>query len=147
MLDRITLLGMIQILMTPPRTHVLLLSDQCQNKPKHHLQHLKQHPQQQTLQPTVPADTKGPPTPVHYLDLSLERIQREQSFDADIQKILTQMHEPLMHNFLLYNNLLYRLIDQKKSGTRKKLPYIPGSMIQMVLGAFHDHPLSGHFGV
>ncbi|CAF1523812.1 unnamed protein product [Adineta ricciae] len=102
---------------------------------------------QPILQPTVTVESKDPPTPVNYLDLSLERIQREQSFDANIQKILAQMHEPQMHNFVLCNNLLHRLIDQKKSGTRKKLPYIPTTMIRMVLEAFHDHPLSGHFGV
>jgi hypothetical protein len=102
----------------------------------------------QTSTPPIIADKeKYPSTLPRPLDLSFEKIQLEQTADSDIQNILARIHEPQMHSFILYDNLLYRLVVQKNNGTKRKILYLPATMVNMVLEAFHDHPLSGHFGI
>jgi hypothetical protein len=93
----------------------------------------------------------APPSPListSMLDFALEKIAAEQSKDPDIQILISRIHaQEKMDNFVVYNKILFRLIDKKKFGTKSKVPYLPTSMVNSVLEAFHDHPMSGHFGV
>ena len=100
-----------------------------------------------TISPTAIDKSKCPSPMTSHFDLSLEKIQSEQTSDADIQNILAHIDDRQIQNFLMYDNLLYRVVDQSKSGTRRKVPYLPATMVNTVLKVFHDHPLSGHFGV
>ncbi|CAF2908943.1 unnamed protein product [Rotaria sp. Silwood2] len=102
--------------------------------------------------PTVTEDHPITSTPLlkstSILDLTLEKIKVEQDNDTDIQLIISRIHaQKKMNNYVLYNSVLFRLITKKNDGTKSKVPYLPVSMLNTLLEAFHDHPLSGHFGV
>jgi hypothetical protein len=83
---------------------------------------------------------------VHTFDLA--KIKEEQDRDVNIQRIISQIQIPKnIQNFIIHNDILFRLIDNRNRKTKHKIPYLPRSMITKVLEAFHDHPMSGHFGV
>ncbi|CAF4637389.1 unnamed protein product, partial [Rotaria sp. Silwood2] len=89
---------------------------------------------------------QNPTTPM--INFTLENIKTEQGKDIDIQLIIADIHaQKKKDNFILYNKILFRLAAKRKHGTKNKVPYVPSSMIHAVLKAFHDHPMSGHFGV
>jgi hypothetical protein len=82
------------------------------------------------------------------LDLTLEKIKLEQDNDKDIQLIISNIHgKSRVDDFVLHNNLIYRLIIKRTHGTTSKVPYLPALMVNTALIAFHDYPVSGHFGV
>ncbi|CAF4243720.1 unnamed protein product, partial [Didymodactylos carnosus] len=92
---------------------------------------------------TPPLSTSTP-----IVDFSLEKIKTEQDNDTDIQLIISHiLAQKKMDNFVLYNNILFRLVAKRKHATKSKVPYLPVSMLNTALEAFHDHPMSGHFGV
>ncbi len=112
----------------------------------------KQTPPSTLSPPTVPQDNPITSPPLHasipIIDFTLEKIKTEQDNDTDIQLIISRIQDKKkMDNFVLYNNILFRLIVKRKNGTKSKVTYLPASMINTVLTAFHDHPMSGHFGV
>ncbi|CAF1194035.1 unnamed protein product [Didymodactylos carnosus] len=84
-----------------------------------------------SLPPTVteqsPITTPPLSTSTPIADFSLEKIKTEQDNDTDIQLIISHIHaQKEMDNFV---------------------PYLPASMLNIALKAFHDHPMSGHFEV
>ena len=84
-------------------------------------------------------------TPV---DFTLEKIKVEQDNDVDIQRVISGIQtRKTPDNFTLCNDILFRFIVKGKHSTKSKVPYLPASMINLVLEAFHDRPMSGHFGV
>lgn len=102
--------------------------------------------------PTVTQDTSiiAPPlhTSIPIIDLTLEKLKMAQDNDTDIQLIISRIQaKQKMDKFVLYNNILFRLIVKRKNGIKSKVTYLPASMVNTVLTAFHDHPMSGHFGV
>ena len=81
--------------------------------------------------------------------LDIERIKTEQANDPNIQeKIKEVMKNPIKNTYEFQDGLLYKLlILQEKCSTKKKLLYLPSSMINDLLQVYHSDPLSGHFGV
>ena len=89
------------------------------------------------VQPTTPMD-----------ELKLKQIKEEQSNDEHIQLIISQLHSKKRNdNFVMHNGLLYRLVEKRTVGIKSRVLYLPKSMINDVLKMYHDHPMSGHFGV
>ena len=81
-------------------------------------------------------------------DFSLEKVQIAQRKDPHIRAIMSRIQaQESMNDFVAYDNTLFRLITKRKHASKSKVPYLPESMLTMVLEAFHDHPMSGHFGV
>lgn len=81
-------------------------------------------------------------------DLTLEKIKTEQNNDKNIQQIISNIRtQKQTGNFEFHQDLLYRLITKTNHGTKSKRIYLPSCMINDVLKAFHDHPISGHFGM
>jgi hypothetical protein len=82
------------------------------------------------------------------IDFSTERIRKAQMDDIDIQTRIGKIHsKPEKYlNDVVDQQLLYKLVT-RNGDTKIKLPWIPTSMIPDILLAYHDHPLSGHFGV
>ena len=102
--------------------------------------------------PTVIEDNPITSPPLHtttpIVDFTLEKIKMEQDKDTDIQLIISRIQaKQKMDNFVLYNSILFRLMVKRNNDTKSKVTYLPASMINTVLTAFHDHPISGHFGV
>ena len=82
------------------------------------------------------------------VDLTLEKIKLEQDTDANVQHILENISKDQTNQtFVMANGILFRLITKRNSRIKSKVPYLPTSMISDVLKAFHDHPISGHFGI
>ena len=101
-----------------------------------------------THNPVDEAPTEPMPNPPPMLDLTLEKIKLEQMNDIEIQEVLKNLHETRTNKmFIVKNGVLFRLITKKNHYIKSKIPYLPRSMINDTLQAFHDHPLSGHFGI
>jgi hypothetical protein len=102
---------------------------------------------------TTPVPFSSTTTPIllpssSVIDFSIDRIRTEQMNDIDIQTRIQQINnDPQQYlNDVLDQQILYKLVT-RNGHTKIKLPWIPISMISNILSAYHDHPLSGHFGV
>ncbi len=102
---------------------------------------------------TTPVPFSSTTTPIllpssSVIDFSIDRIRTEQMNDTDIQTRIQQINnDPQQYlNDVLDQQILYKLVT-RNGHTKLKLPWIPISMISNILSAYHDHPLSGHFGV
>ena len=81
-------------------------------------------------------------------DFSMAKIEAEQERDPDVQSIILQLRsKEHVNDFVLCNDVLFRLVSKRNHRTKNKIPYLPKTMVCSVLKAFHDHPMSGHFGV
>ncbi|CAF4130590.1 unnamed protein product, partial [Rotaria sordida] len=81
--------------------------------------------------------------------LDMERLKIEQGKDSDIQhKIAEVMKNPIKSTYEFKDGLLYKLMIMREGcNTKKKLIYLPSSLINDLLQVYHSDPLSGHFGV
>ena len=82
------------------------------------------------------------------IDLSLERIREEQMKDPEMKDRVQRIGEnpQSIHNEIMDQGVLFKLITRQSRMTIQ-LPWIPTSLISEVLRAYHDHPMSGHFGI
>ena len=98
-------------------------------------------------EPSFPATTPSPPDDF-ILDLSLARIKLAQHADSDIfsliQKLRTNNSDP---HYILKDDTVFRIIYGVDPAHPSHIPYLPNSLISLVLRTYHDHPLSGHFGI
>ncbi|CAF4161880.1 unnamed protein product, partial [Rotaria sordida] len=79
-------------------------------------------------------------------DFSLSRMHSEQAQGLVIQKLIQQVHNKTCHQpFIIHRDILYKLA--RRGNTATKLLYSPSKLIPELLAAYHDHHLSGHFGV
>src|SRR6202034_715700 len=69
--------------------------------------------------------------------------------DPAIQKKIKEIQQDCSNNsYILYEGLLYKLMSMNPYNTTKiKLIYLPSSMINSLLEAYHADPLGGHFGI
>ncbi|CAF3050663.1 unnamed protein product [Rotaria sp. Silwood2] len=97
--------------------------------------------------PIAPESTRSsPPTSTQSYDFSLSRIRTEQNTDLNIQNIIQQIRsERRYSSFLIQDDILYKLV--RRDNAVLKLIYTPATLIPDLLTAYHDHPLSGHFGI
>lgn len=79
----------------------------------------------------------------------IEKLKTEQAKDPIIQEKIAEVHKnSVKSSYELRDGLLYKLlIMHADCNTKKKLIYLPSSMINDLLQAYHSDPLSGHFGV
>ncbi|CAF1044149.1 unnamed protein product [Rotaria sordida] len=79
-------------------------------------------------------------------DFSLSRMHSEQAQGLVIQKLIQQVRNKTCHQpFIIHRDILYKLA--RRGNTATKLLYSPSKLIPELLAAYHDHHLSGHFGV
>ncbi|CAF4321777.1 unnamed protein product, partial [Rotaria sordida] len=78
-----------------------------------------------------------------------KQIKSEQAKDPVIQKKVKEIKQnPTRGSFVLHEGLLYKLMPMNLSNiTKIKLIYIPSSMINSLLKAYHSDSLGGHFGI
>ena len=77
-----------------------------------------------------------------------ESLKDEQQKDPVIQKIISQLNlGSRTTSFITQHDILYKLISNSPlSKTKYKVPYVPSSMINTLLYASHNDPMSGgHF--
>ncbi|CAF2101032.1 unnamed protein product, partial [Rotaria magnacalcarata] len=81
--------------------------------------------------------------------LDVEQLKIEQGkYSIVHQKIVEVMKDPVNSCYEFKNGLLYKLMIMREGcTTKKKLIYLPSSMINDLLQVYHGDPLSGHFGV
>ena len=86
-------------------------------------------------------------SPSAAFDFSLPRIKAEQMKDGDIcHRVRSIANEPhLFPNEVLRDEILCKTIT-RHGDLRLTVPWVPSSLIPEILSAYHDHPLSGHFG-
>jgi len=95
---------------------------------------------------TVQPPYSSPSTGTQLYDFSLSRIRTEQTADVNIQNIIQQIHNSRRYSsFTMQDDVLYKLVH--RDNTVIKLIYTPAKLIPDLLNAYHDHPLSGHFGI
>ncbi|CAF4483513.1 unnamed protein product [Rotaria magnacalcarata] len=82
------------------------------------------------------------PTTNQLYDFSLSRIRSEQAHDATIQQIRNNRR---YNTFILQAGILYKLVG--RDDTTLKLVYASSRLIPELMAAYHDHPLSGQFGI
>lgn len=89
---------------------------------------------------------KTTPFSSNYFDST--RVKDEQQKDPNIQKMISQLKLGT-HNlsFVLDNNILYKLVmTSSRAKTKRKVTYVPSSMVNSLLYASHNDPMSGgHF--
>ncbi len=84
----------------------------------------------------------------NYFDI--EQVKLEQSKDPVIQQKIKeiQQHHHLDNSYILHDGLLCKLMSaNSRSTTKFKVIYLPSSMIDSLLKAYHADPLGGHFGI
>ncbi|CAF2007476.1 unnamed protein product [Rotaria magnacalcarata] len=82
----------------------------------------------------------------NYFDIA--KLQGEQDRDPEIQNIIKHLsNSSSLSSFILENSTLYKLISCPNSSNRTiKVLYLPSSMVNSLLKAYHDDPLTGaHF--
>ncbi|CAF4371887.1 unnamed protein product [Rotaria sp. Silwood2] len=79
----------------------------------------------------------------------IKQIKSKQAKDPVIQKKVKEIQQNSTRgSFVLHEGLLYKLMPMElRNITKIKLIYIPSSMINSLLKAYHSDPLGGHFGI
>ncbi|CAF2802509.1 unnamed protein product [Rotaria sp. Silwood2] len=103
---------------------------------------------------TIPIPSDPPTTTIPSnsntttLDLSLSRIKTAQHSDPETLSIIKRIHDhPSDPRFVLQDDTLFRINSFSGNANPSRVPFLPKSLISLVLHTYHDHPLSGHFGV
>ena len=99
-----------------------------------------------TTVPSSPDNSVVPPRSI--VNLYIDRIRNEQMQDVilsnRIKSIIAQPdHYP---HEVVTDGVLYKVIN-RVDGSFVQLPWLPSSLIPDVLFLYHDHPMSGHFGL
>ncbi|CAF1632544.1 unnamed protein product, partial [Didymodactylos carnosus] len=86
--------------------------------------------------------------PSQTIDFSMDRIRNEQMKDPHLRRRIQAINKDPHHfpNNIIEQQVLFKLVT-RNGNTKLKIPWLPVSMISDVLSAYHDHPMSGHFGV
>ncbi len=82
------------------------------------------------------------------VDLYIDRIRIEQMKDVNLSnRIKSILAQPDQYpHEIVDNGVLYKVIN-RTDGSIVQLPWLTASLISDVLFLYHDHPMSGHFGV
>jgi transposase InsO family protein len=76
------------------------------------------------------------------------QIPQQQLTDPLIQQQIgeIQEHPNKYSSFVVEHGILYKLIEVHRNRTKKKIPWVPKSMIKDLLYSSHTHPTSAHYG-
>lgn len=82
------------------------------------------------------------------INFYIDRIRSEQAKDLNISRRLEaiRIHPDRFPSEVVTDDVLYKVIN-RVDGSIARLPWLPVSLIPDVLFLYHDHPMSGHFGV
>ncbi|CAF3405307.1 unnamed protein product [Rotaria socialis] len=94
---------------------------------------------------STPVTTSSSSTIDHF---DITQLQEHQNNDIQIQKIVNDLkHNPHI-SFELNDGILYKLQSSSHGKVKRKLIYVPSSMIKSLLVSYHDNPfIGGHFAI
>ena len=101
------------------------------------------------VSPIIPSSSDDSVVNQHpMIDFSIDRIRTEQMNDEHLSCRIKsiQTHPDEIRDVVVDDGVLYKLIS-RTNGSVLKLPWLPSSLIPDVLFLYHDHPMSGHFGI
>ncbi|CAF0921788.1 unnamed protein product [Rotaria sordida] len=76
------------------------------------------------------------------------KLKEHQQNDSQIQKVIDDLKQRPNISFEYQNGILYKLLSYIREKIKRKLIYVPNSMLNALLFSYHDNPLvGGHFGV
>ncbi|CAF2152780.1 unnamed protein product [Rotaria magnacalcarata] len=80
---------------------------------------------------------------------NIDQIKIEQAKDPNIQRKINEIRDKVITSCYIFDDgLLYKLLPMHANSKRKtKVIYLPISMADSLLKAYHGIPLAGHFGV
>ena len=85
---------------------------------------------------------------VDHEDFDITRLKERQATDPEIQRVVQALQSNADLSFEFHDGVLYKLFSSPRAHRRRKLIYIPSSMVKSVMTSFHDNPVAGgHFGV
>jgi transposase InsO family protein len=83
---------------------------------------------------------------IEHFDIT--KLKEQQQRDNRIQKIINDLKQNPNLSFEFKDGILYKLLSNSNDKLKRKLVYIPSSMIKSLLNSYHDNPLiGGHFAV
>ncbi|CAF0791446.1 unnamed protein product [Adineta ricciae] len=141
---------------TPPLVGAVLTRSKAkQLQTKQDQDVMETTPPEQEKTTTLPAEEKtypeaqSPSKDDHNYEFDMEKLKVEQTNDPIIERKITETKKnPTKCSYEFKDGLLYKLMPMRtNSKTKKKLIYVPSSMIDDLLRIYHNHPLAGHFGV
>ena len=98
--------------------------------------------------PSSPSSVAHTDTHVGHNVFDVTRLKAQQSTDPAIQRIVDTLRANPDLSFELRDGVLYKLFATNGSHRRRRLLYVPSSMVKPLLVSFHDNPLiGGHFAV
>ncbi|CAF2063099.1 unnamed protein product [Rotaria magnacalcarata] len=105
-------------------------------------------------QPQSSSDTSSSSTPVTTSSSStidhfdITQLQEHQNNDIQIQKIVNDLQHNPHISFELNDGILYKSQSSSHGKVKRKLIYVPSSMVNSLLVSYHDNPfLGGHFAI
>jgi transposase InsO family protein len=112
---------------TPPPSTIQqqpsLKSSSSSSNDLHHHQHIREH-------------------------FDITTLKEHQQNDSRIQKIINDLKQHPNISFEYEDGILYKLLCNRNAPIKRKLIYVPHSMINSLLFSYHDNPLiGGHFAV
>ena len=90
------------------------------------------------------SSAKSPSAPPS-LDFSFTRLRSAQAQDLPVQNITSDLAIHPQQSFFLQDGILFKRLIRRAGPF--EVPYVPNILVSELLSAYHDHPLSGHFGV
>ncbi|CAF1529898.1 unnamed protein product [Adineta steineri] len=113
-------------------------------------------PSQHTTSSSSPSQhitSSSSPSPSNDLNpdkkfFDITKLKEYQSNDKQVQKIINDLQKNTNMTFVYQDGILYKLVSIPHGKTKRKLFYIPSSMIKQLLISYHDNPLiGGHFAI
>ena len=82
------------------------------------------------------------------LDLSHSRIKADQLSNLDTLPIFNHLHAaPFDPQFAVQDDVFLCFLLSSNAASSSRVPFLPKSLVPLVLRTCHDHPLSKHFGI
>ncbi len=92
--------------------------------------------------------TDSSPLHHHHQHFDITELRQHQQHDHGIQQIINDLQRHPNLSFEYHDSILYKLLSIPHQPIKRKLIYVPHSMIHSLLLSYHDNPfIGGHFAL